>query len=149
MSYLLDRAEIERLIPHRHPILMLDGITAIDTENNSITAVKELVEGGSYFEGHFPGHPIMPGVLMVEAMAQAAAVMITHLMGRTADDSLFYFMALEKVRFRQPARPGDRLDMTVMQVKRLRDIYVFSGKVTIDGNRAVEAEFTAKILERK
>lgn len=148
MSYLLDRTAIERLIPHRHPILMLDGITEINAENNSIRAEKKLVEGGSYFEGHFPGHPIMPGVLMVEAMAQAAAVLITHVMGRTAENSLFYFMALEKVRFRQPARPGDVLDMQVHQVKRLRDIYVFAGTVTIDGNRAVEAEFTAKILER-
>lgn len=149
MNYLLNRAQIEHLIPHREPILMLDGITAIDAEKNAITAVKELVEGGSYFEGHFPGHPIMPGVLMVEAMAQAAAVLITHLTNRSAENSLFYFMALEKVRFRQPARPGDRLEMNVHQVKRLRDIYVFAGVVSIDGKPAVEAEFTAKILERK
>lgn len=149
MSFLLNREQIEQLIPHREPILMLDGITAIDTEKTTVTAVKDLVAGGSYFEGHFPGHPIMPGVLMVEAMAQAAAVLITHSMNRTAADSLFYFMALEKVRFRQPARPGDRLEMTVHQIKRLRDIYVFAGKVMIGGTCAVEAEFTAKILERK
>ena len=145
---LLNKKQIEALIPHREPILMVDSVEKIDQESGHIIAHKHLKEDDGCLEGHFPGHPIMPGVLMIEAMAQASAVFVTHTLGRKSENTLFYFMTIEKAKFRKPVMPTCTLEFDVKLIKQKRDIYIFSGTTSVDGTVCVEAEFMAKILER-
>lgn len=145
---LLNKNQIKALIPHREPILMLDSVEKIDLETGQILAHKHLKDDDGCLEGHFPNHPIMPGVLMVEAMAQASAVFVTNSLGRKSEDTLFYFMTIEKAKFRKPVTPTCTLEFNVKLIKQKRDIYIFSGTTSVDGTVCVEAEFMAKILER-
>ena len=140
----LDVMQVMKLLPHRYPFLMLDKVTKI--EGNKVTAVKNVTANEPYFQGHFPGHPIMPGVLQLEAMAQAAGI----LMMRQAENfsKLAYFMSAESVKWRKPVRPGDTLVIEVEMMKMRGKIGRAKGVCFVDGEPVSEAEITFMLIDR-
>lgn len=137
----LDVPAIERVIPHRFPFLMIDRIVELADER--VIAIKNVSANEPYFAGHFPGHPIMPGVLQVEAMAQAGAVMALNQMAEPGQSPLVFFMGLDKVKFRKPVVPGDQLRIEVVPLRRGGAIWKMAGKALVEGAVVSEAEFLA------
>ena len=136
----IDVEGIMERIPHRYPFLLLDGILRCKP-GESITAVKNVSFNEPYFLGHFPGHPVMPGVLIVETMAQAAGVLIWESVPPEERDFTLYLAAVEKARFRRPVRPGDRLAVTAMLTSRRRNFWRFDAVAEVDGTRVASSEF--------
>ena len=137
---------IQRILPHRYPFLLIDKVVDIDG-TRSATGIKNVTMNEPHFQGHFPGAPIMPGVTIVEAMAQTAGVMIGTAMDMADRELLIYFMAIDKCKFRRKVVPGDVLEMrlTTLRGKPGGRVWRFGGKATVDGESAAEAEFTAMI----
>ena len=135
---------IQRLIPHRYPFLLVDKVRDIDGYS-SATGIKNVTMNEPHFQGHFPGKPIMPGVTIVEAMAQTAAVMVGTAMDMADRNLLVYFMAIDKCKFRRMVVPGDVLEMhlTTVRGKPGAKVWKFSGVAEVEGEMAAEAEFTA------
>lgn len=131
---------MERL-PHRPPFLFLDSVVSCEP-GSSVVAAKSLSPDEPYFAGHFPQHPVMPGVLIVEAMAQAACVLIWETLAPDERIHISYLAGLEKTRFRRPAVPGDRIDITVDLLVRRRNLWRFAAKAEVAGNLIAEAEIT-------
>ena len=147
MSETLKTADIhliQRLIPHRYPFLLVDKVVDIDG-TSSATGIKNVTMNEPHFQGHFPGTPIMPGVTIIEAMAQTAAVMVGATMGLMDKNMLIYFMGLEGCKFRRKVVPGDVLEMKVETVrgKPGGKVWNFKGVATVEGEMAAEGEFTA------
>lgn len=141
--------ELERvleMIPHRDPFLMIDKVVDA-VANERATGIKEVTADEYYFRGHFPARPVMPGVLIVEAMAQTAAVLVVHTLGREAEGKLVYFMTIDEARFRRPVVPGDRLLIHVTKQRNRRNVWRFEGKAEVAGHLAAEAVFAAMILD--
>ena len=135
---------IQKILPHRYPFLLVDRVVDIDG-TSSATGIKNVTFNEPHFQGHFPGQPIMPGVTIVEAMAQTAAVMIGTTLDLTDGNLLIYFMGIDGAKFRRKVIPGDQL---LMKVQTLRGkpggkVWRFSGKATVEGEMAAECEFTA------
>jgi len=145
---MLDIQAIEKLIPHRYPMLLIDRISSLDVEAGTVVGRKCVTMGEPFFQGHFPGQPVMPGVLIVEAMAQTSAILVNTTIAKTADEVLFYFMSLDKVRFRQPVVPGDVLELHVNLNRRKGDVWAFSAEGIVDGKKVAEAQFMAKVIQR-
>jgi len=139
-----DIGMIQRLIPHRYPFLLVDRVEDIDG-HHSATGIKNVTMNEPHFQGHFPGQPIMPGVTIVEAMAQTAAVMVGVALDLPDKNLLVYFMAIEKCKFRRMVVPGDvlKLNLTTVRGKPGGRVWKFSGVAEVDGEMACEAEFTA------
>ncbi|HEY2744293.1 MAG TPA: 3-hydroxyacyl-ACP dehydratase FabZ [Polyangia bacterium] len=137
----LDVPAIERVIPHRFPFLMIDRV--VELSEDHVVAIKNVSANEPYFAGHFPGHPIMPGVLQVEAMAQAGAVLAMNILADPGDKPLVFFMGIDKVKFRKPVVPGDVLRLEVTPTRKGGAIWKMSGKALVDGNVVSEAEFLA------
>ena len=137
---------IQRIIPHRYPFLLIDKVVDIDGYA-SATGIKNVTMNEPHFQGHFPGKPIMPGVTIVEAMAQTAAVMVGVDMGMADKELLVYFMAIDKCKFRRMVVPGDRLalKLTTTRGKPGGKVWKFVGVAEVEGEMACEAEFTAMI----
>lgn len=135
---------IQRLIPHRYPFLLIDKVCDIDGYQ-SATGIKNVTMNEPHFQGHFPSKPIMPGVMIVEAMAQTAAVMVGTALEMQDKNMLVYFMAIDKCKFRRMVAPGDVLEMrlTTVRGKPGGKVWKFAGVATVDGEMACEAEFTA------
>jgi 3-hydroxyacyl-[acyl-carrier-protein] dehydratase len=134
--------EILSLIPHRYPFLLVDRAEAY-RPNESIIGIKCVTYNEEFFQGHFPGHPVMPGVMIVEAMAQTGAILMSKSLNVDVTKKVIYFMSIDGVRFRSPVRPGDVLRMHV-EVTRIRgEIVKFKGKAMVNGKVAAEAEFAA------
>ncbi|MEL6464508.1 MAG: 3-hydroxyacyl-ACP dehydratase FabZ [Pseudomonadota bacterium] len=135
---------IQRIIPHRYPFLLVDRVEEIDGYQ-SATGVKNVTMNEPHFQGHFPGYPIMPGVTIVEAMAQTAAVMVGVALDLADKNLLVYFMAIDKCKFRRMVVPGDTLKLKVGTVrgKPGGKVWKFSGVAEVDGELACEVEFTA------
>jgi len=135
---------IQRLIPHRYPFLLVDKVRDIDGYS-SATGIKNVTMNEPHFQGHFPGKPIMPGVTIVEAMAQTAAVMVGTAMDMADRNLLVYFMAIDKCKFRRMVVPGDVLEMhlTTVRGKPGAKVWKFNGVAEVEGEMAAEAEFTA------
>lgn len=142
MSDIIECEEIETLIPHRFPFLLVDRCFDY-VEGKSIRAVKCVSANEPFFQGHFPGRPLMPGVLQIEAMAQASAVLMSKTLKVDPSVSGIMFMSVEGAKFRRPVRPGDVLNMTVEVVMGRRNIYKFAGRAEIDGQLACEAQWAA------
>jgi 3-hydroxyacyl-[acyl-carrier-protein] dehydratase len=147
MSEALQSADIhriQRLIPHRYPFLLIDKVVEIDG-TQSARGIKNVTMNEPHFQGHFPGKPIMPGVTIVEAMAQTSAVMVGATLGMEDRELLVYFMAIEKCKFRRMVVPGDVLEMTITTTrgKPGGKVWRFSGVAEVKGEMACEAEFTA------
>lgn len=141
----VDIAGILQLIPHRHPFLLVDRVVGMEAFKRA-RGIKNVTINEPFFPGHFPTDPIMPGVLIVEAMAQTAAVLVIGSLGAAAAGSLVYFMSVENARFRRPVRPGDRLELEIEVLRSKLGVSKFKGRAQVDGSLAAEAEFTAKIL---
>ena len=135
---------IQRIIPHRYPFLLVDKVVDIDGYA-SATGIKNVTMNEPHFQGHFPGKPIMPGVTIVEAMAQTVAVMVGTALGLQDKGMLVYFMAIDRCKFRRMVVPGDRLElkMTTVRGKPGGKVWKFTGVAEVDGEMACEAEFTA------
>lgn len=135
---------IQRIIPHRYPFLLVDKVKDIDGYH-SATGIKNVTMNEPHFQGHFPGNPIMPGVTIIEAMAQTAAVMVGTALNMADRNMLVYFMAIDKCKFRRMVVPGDVLEMrlTTARGKPGGKVWKFSGVATVDGEMAAEVEFTA------
>jgi len=144
----LNKEDIKKYIAHRDPMLLLDRVVNCDVENGEIHAQFDVKEDWDILKGHFPGAPIMPGVLITEACAQASAVLTNVIAGRTSEETLFYFMAIENVRFRQPVLPECVLDLKVKLVKKKASILKFEAKAYVNDKLATECAFTAKVLDR-
>ncbi len=142
----MDVAAILRLLPHRFPMLLVDRVVALE-KDCSIHAVKAVSINEPFFAGHFPSRPIMPGVLIVEALAQAAGVLAIESMGLADTGKLVYFMAIQDAKFRKAVEPGHLLHLHVDIVQAKRTVCRFSGRAEIDGALAAEANFTAMIAD--
>ena len=135
--------EIRKILPHRYPFLLVDRVLSVDLDNQTIECVKNISVNEPHFNGHFPGHAIMPGVLLVEAMAQAAGILGFQMKERTAEEnSLYYFAGADKVRFRQPVVPGDQVVLRAKFKALKRNIWKFSCEALVDGKMACSAEIT-------
>ncbi|WP_299653277.1 3-hydroxyacyl-ACP dehydratase FabZ [uncultured Tateyamaria sp.] len=139
-----DIGMIQRIIPHRYPFLLVDRVENIDGFQ-SATGIKNVTMNEPHFQGHFPGHPIMPGVTIVEAMAQTAAVMVGVALDLADKNLLVYFMAIDKCKFRRMVVPGDvlKLNLTTVRGKPGGKVWKFAGVAEVDGEMACEVEFTA------
>ncbi|QGZ38331.1 3-hydroxyacyl-[acyl-carrier-protein] dehydratase [Pseudoduganella flava] len=137
--------EIKKLLPHRYPLLLVDRVLNWEA-NKSITAIKNVTANEEFFNGHFPHKPVMPGVLMIEAMAQTAAILSFLSEGVKPDEnSVVYFVGIDNTRFKRPVGPGDQLKMDVELLRAARGIYKYKAIATVDGNLAVEAELMCTI----
>lgn len=143
----LDLARIMRAIPHRYPMLMIDRMVDM-IRNESATGVKNVTMNEQFFQGHFPGHPVMPGVLIIESMAQTAAVLVVETLGENAMGKLVYFMTIDAAKFRRPVVPGDQLHIHVSKVHSRRNVWKFAGIAKVDGVAVAEATFSAMIMDR-
>lgn len=139
----LDINGIMNLLPHRYPFLLVDKVSILEKGVEAV-GIKNVTFNEPFFQGHFPGNPIMPGVLTVEALAQTAAVVVLHDAGKKMD---VLFMSIESAKFRRPLRPGDQAELHVLKVQNRRNIFRFSGEVRVDGALCTEVLFTAMILE--
>ena len=142
----LDIRRVMAALPHRYPMLLVDRVEEI-IPGKSIRAVKAVTFNEGFFQGHFPGRPIMPGVLIVEALAQAAGVLAVESLGLAGSGKLVYFMAIDGAKFRKPVEPGVLLKLEVEFVQKRASVCKFTGRATIDGQLAAEANFTAMIAD--
>ena len=141
-----DIKRVMAALPHRYPMLLVDRIEELIVDQ-SITAIKAVTINEDFFNGHFPGRPIMPGVLIVEALAQAAGVLAVESLGLAGSGKLVYFMAIDGAKFRQPVEPGVLLRLEVQFVQKRSSVCKFAGRALVDGKVAAEANFTAMIAD--
>jgi 3-hydroxyacyl-[acyl-carrier-protein] dehydratase len=139
--------QIMKLLPHRYPMLMVDRLVDI-VPGISAVGIKNVTINEPFFQGHFPGQPVMPGVLIIEAMAQTSAVLVVRAMGPEAARQLVYFMSIENARFRKPVTPGDQLRIHVMKERSRGAVWRFSGAAKVDGKLVAEATYTAMLVDR-
>lgn len=141
----IDIVNIQALIPHRYPFLLVDRVLELEPEQR-IRAIKNVTVNEPFFNGHFPHNPVMPGVLIIEAMAQTAAVLAFKTDGSVPDEgSTVYFASVDNVRFKRPVVPGDQLVMEAQIVRKMRNIWKFSAVARVDGELATEADFMCAI----
>ncbi|WP_264655306.1 3-hydroxyacyl-ACP dehydratase FabZ [Azospirillum canadense] len=144
----LDITRIMQMIPHRYPILMIDRVVDI-TLGESATGVKNVTINEPYFQGHFPSRPVMPGVLIIEAMAQTSAVLVVGTLGAEAEGKLVYFMTVDEARFRRPVTPGDTIHIHVSKQRQRANVWKFKGEAKVNGVLVAEAIYSAMILDEK
>jgi 3-hydroxyacyl-[acyl-carrier-protein] dehydratase len=142
-----DTKRIMELLPHRPPMLLIDKMIDI-VPNVSATGVRAISISDPIFLGHFPGYPIMPGVLIVEAMAQTAGALVMYSMNASAEDKLVYFMAIDRARFRAPVMPGEILMIPVKLQRARKPVWRFTGEAYVNGKLCAEAEFSAMIMDK-
>lgn len=143
----IDALTLPTLIPHRFPFLLIDRVVELTAFERAV-GIKAVSTNEPYFQGHFPGDPIMPGVLMIECMAQSAAALVVSSRGRHGKGDLVYFMGVDDARFRRPVRPGVELRLEVVKERQRLGVWRFRGTATVEGAVAAEAVFTAKVIER-
>jgi 3-hydroxyacyl-[acyl-carrier-protein] dehydratase len=139
--------EIEQLLPHRYPFLLVDRVVDY-TPNVSITAIKNVTINEPFFQGHFPGAPVMPGMLILEALAQTGGILISKTLEGPLGDRLFMFTGVEKARFRRPVVPGDQLRLHCEDIRRRTTLCKMRALATVDGQVAAEAELSAVIVNK-
>jgi 3-hydroxyacyl-[acyl-carrier-protein] dehydratase len=145
----MDIHEVMEYLPHRYPFLMIDRVLACEPGKN-ILALKNVTINEPFFSGHFPHHPVMPGVLIIEAMAQAAAILTFRTEGAKADDkSVYYFVGIDNARFKKPVTAGDTLHLEVTLVRNLRGLWKFRGQAKVDDVLAAEAELLCTVRALK
>jgi 3-hydroxyacyl-[acyl-carrier-protein] dehydratase len=142
----IDVQRIMEMIPHRHPFLMIDKVIDV-VANAQATGIKNVSINEPYFQGHFPARPVMPGVLIIEAMAQTAAVLVVHTLGPASEGKLVYFMSVDNARFRRPVVPGDCLHVRVAKQRNRGNVWKFEGRAEVAGQLMAEAVFAAMILD--
>lgn len=141
-----DILRILEMIPHRYPFLMIDRIIEMNPDDSAV-AIKNVSINEPFFQGHFPAQPVMPGVLIIEAMAQAAGVLVVHTMGSDAEGKLVYFMSIDQARFRKPITPGDQVHIHVKKQHSRGNVWKFKGEARVDGSVMAEATYAAMIVD--
>ena len=142
----VDTEGIMRMIPHRYPFLMIDRVVNL-IAGVGATGIKNVSINEPHFQGHFPSRPVMPGVLLIEAMAQTAAVVVVHTLGAAFEGKLVYFMSVENARFRKPVFPGDTLHVHVTRQHHRGNVWKFGAEAKVDDVLVAEAVYTAMILD--
>ncbi len=143
----LDIHGIMQRIPHRYPMLMIDRVKDI-VLGESATGVKNVTINEPFFEGHFPQHPVMPGVLIIEAMAQTAAVLVVSTMGEESEGRLVYFMTIDEARFRKPVMPGDQLCIYIKKERSRGNVWKFRAEAKVGETLCAEATYSAMIMDK-
>ena len=143
----VDIRRILQMIPHRYPMLMADRVVDMELDRSAV-GIKNVSINEPFFQGHFPSEPVMPGVLIVEAMAQTAAVLVVATFGAKSEGKLVYFMSIDGARFRLPVTPGDRLELHVEKLQSRSNVWKLAGRAMVDGKLAAEATFAAMIRDR-
>ena len=141
-----DVVEVLKRLPHRYPLLLVDRVKELVVDER-IHAIKAVIFNEDFFQGHFPGAPIMPGVLQIEALAQAAGVLAVESLGLAGSGKLVYFMAIDNAKFRAPVTPGVLLDLEAEFVQKRARVCKFAGKASVDGKVTCEVQFTAMIAD--
>jgi len=147
---MMDVVEIQKILPHRYPLLLIDRVTEV-TNNEKLLGFKNVSIGEQVFEGHFPGHPIYPGVMILEGMAQAGGILAFKSMDMSEEEAaekVVYFMSIDKAKFRAPVRPGDRLEYEISVIKNKGAIWLLQGKAYVDGKLVSEAELKAMVVDK-
>ncbi len=145
MTDAMDIAQVLEHLPHRYPFLLIDRVRTIEP-GKRIVALKNVTINEPFFEGHFPGRPIMPGVLILEAMAQAAGILVFRTQGGKPEaDSVYYLAGIDKARFKRPVVPGDQLELEVILERGLRGVWKFSCSARVDGGVVCEAEMLCSV----
>lgn len=142
----IDIARILEMIPHRAPLLLIDRINACARDSYAV-GIKNVTYNEPYFIGHFPGKPVMPGVLIIESMAQTCAILVVYTLGKEAEGKLVYFMSIDNARFRKPVMPGDTLTITVVKERSRGNVWKFSCLADVGSTRCAEATISAMILD--
>ncbi len=142
----IDIQRIMEMIPHRYPFLMIDKVIDV-VANQQATGIKNVSINEPHFQGHFPTRPVMPGVLIIEAMAQTAAVLVVHTLGPASEGKLVYFMSVDNARFRRPVVPGDCLHVRVTKQRHRANVWKFEGRAEVRGQLMAEAVFAAMIMD--
>lgn len=137
---------IMQMIPHRYPFLLIDKMRDI-VPGESATGIKNVTMNEPFFIGHFPGAPVMPGVLIIEAMAQTCATLVVHTMGANAEGKLVYFMSIESAKFRKPVGPGDQIHIKVQKIQNRRNVWKFRCEAMVDDAKCAEADICAMIMD--
>jgi 3-hydroxyacyl-[acyl-carrier-protein] dehydratase len=144
---LVDIARIMHAIPHRYPFLMIDRVVDV-VRNRSAIGIKNVSVNEQFFQGHFPGHPVMPGVLIIESMAQTAAVLVVETLGPDAAGKVVYFMSVEGAKFRRPVVPGDQVRIHCTKERNRGNVWKFHAVARVDGVSVAEATYAAMIMDR-
>src|ERR1700733_11877958 len=144
---MLDIGQIMHAIPHRYPFLMIDRVCDLVLDHSAV-GIKNVTINDNFFRGHFPGHPVMPGVLIIEAMAQTAAVLVVETLGPEAAGKLVYFMSIEGAKFRRPVVPGDQLRIHIVKERSRGNVWRFHSVARVDGVAVAEAPYSAMIMDR-
>jgi len=142
----VDIQQILAMIPHRYPLLLVDRVIDM-VPGESAVGIKNVTMNEPQFQGHFPGKPIMPGVMIVEAMAQTSAVLVVHTLGDAGRDKLVYFMSIDNAKFRKPVVPGDRLYIEIIKERQRGSVWRFASVARVDDVVVAEATFTAMIVD--
>ncbi|MCF6340942.1 MAG: 3-hydroxyacyl-ACP dehydratase FabZ [Sulfurimonas sp.] len=147
----MDVTEIQKIIPHRYPFLLLDRVTDL-VAKESIVGFKNVTIGDNVFQGHFPGHPIYPGVMILEGMAQAGGILAFKSMGDITEEEIakkvVYFMSIDKAKFRAPVKPGDKLEYRINVIKNKGSIWMLDGKAYVGDVLVSQAELKAMIVDK-
>lgn len=145
---IMDIQEIMKMIPHRYPILLVDRLLEYQ-EGEYAVGLKNVTMNEPHFQGHFPGVPVMPGVLIIEAMAQTSAILVVKTLGEEARGKIVYFMTIDDARFRRPVTPGDALHIHVQKTQARKNVWKFKGEAKIGDTVCAEATFSAMIMDEK
>lgn len=140
--------DVMRMIPHRYPMLLVDRVIDM-VKGERATGIKNVTINEPYFQGHFPTRPVMPGVMVVESMAQTAGILVVHTLGPDAEGKLVYFMSIDEARFRKPIVPGDQVMVHVFKERSRGNVWRFRAEARVDGQLSAEATFAAMILDSK
>ena len=146
----MDVMEIQQILPHRYPFLLVDRVTEL-TKGESVVSYKNVSISEPVFQGHFPDHPIYPGVMILEGMAQAGGILAFESMEMTKEEAaqkVVYFMSIDKAKFRAPVRPGDKLEYKISVIKQKGAIWMLDGKAYVDGTLVSQAELKAMIVDK-
>jgi len=142
----IDIERVMKMIPHRYPFLLIDKVVDVVPDVSAV-GIKNVTVNEPQFTGHFPERPIMPGVLIIEAMAQTAAVLVVHTLGTSSEGKLVYFMTIDSARFRKPVVPGDRLELHCFKERSRGNVWKFRAEGKVDGKVVAEATYSAMIMD--
>ncbi|MGH7119388.1 MAG: 3-hydroxyacyl-ACP dehydratase FabZ [Acetobacteraceae bacterium] len=144
-GYAIGIERIQQMLPHRFPMLMIDRIAELVLDQSAI-GIKNFTINEAFFQGHFPNHPIVPGVMLIECMAQTASMLVLETLGEAANGKVVYFMFIDNAKFRRPVTPGDQLQIHVLKQRRRGNIWKFAAVAKVDGVVAAEATYAAMIV---